>query len=76
MAFRPSDSQERIIHRLKISKGHLEKIIEMTKNQEYCIDIMHQIRALEDGPKRNRKRSVGKSLENLRYRCNRQRQKK
>lgn len=47
MAFRPHNSQERIIHRLQISQGHLEKIIEMTKNQVYCIDIMHQIKALE-----------------------------
>jgi CsoR family transcriptional regulator, copper-sensing transcriptional repressor len=47
MAFRPKDKQERIIHRLKITKGHLEKIIKMVAENGYCIDILHQLDAVE-----------------------------
>ena len=51
MAYRPKDTQERILHRLKIAKGHLEKIIKMVSDDEYCIDVMHQMRAVESGLK-------------------------
>ena len=47
MAFRPKDTQERIIHRLKITKGHLEKVIKMVSEDKYCIDVLHQLNALE-----------------------------
>jgi DNA-binding FrmR family transcriptional regulator len=49
MAFRPKNSQERIMHRLKISRGHLDKVIEMTEKDRYCIDILHQMLAVESG---------------------------
>ncbi|MEK7595039.1 MAG: metal-sensing transcriptional repressor [Patescibacteria group bacterium] len=45
--FRPKDTQERLIHRLKITKGHLEKVIKMVEAQEYCIDIIHQSQAVQ-----------------------------
>lgn len=45
--YRPKNVQERIIHRLKISRGHLNKIIEMVENDEYCIDILHQSQAVQ-----------------------------
>ena len=51
MAYRPKDTQERILHRLKIAKGHLEKVIKMVEGDEYCIDVMHQIQAVESGLK-------------------------
>lgn len=44
---RDKSTQRRIIHRLKIVKGHLEKVIEMTENGEYCIDIVHQSIAIQ-----------------------------
>ncbi len=47
MAYRPKDTQERIVHRLKITKGHLEKIIRMVEDDAYCIDILHQMQAVE-----------------------------
>ena len=47
MAYRPKDKQERIIHRLKITKGHLEKVIKMVADNKYCIDILHQLNAVE-----------------------------
>ena len=45
--YRPKDTQERITHRLKIAKGHLEKVLEMVENQDYCIDIIHQSQAIQ-----------------------------
>jgi CsoR family transcriptional regulator, copper-sensing transcriptional repressor len=47
MAYRPKDTQERILHRLKITKGQLEKVIKMVEDDEYCIDIIHQMQAVE-----------------------------
>ncbi len=47
MAYRPKDTQERIVHRLKITKGHLEKVIKMVEEDAYCIYILHQMQAAE-----------------------------
>lgn len=49
--FRPKDTQERILHRLKIVRGHLAKVINMVENQQYCIDIIHQSQALQQALK-------------------------
>lgn len=49
MAYRPKNTQEKILHRLKISKGHIEKIIKMIEDDVYCIDILHQMNAVENG---------------------------
>lgn len=51
MAYRPKDTQERILHRLKISRGHLDKVIKMVDRDEYCIDVLHQMNAVESGLK-------------------------
>lgn len=45
--YRPKDTQERILHRLKISKGHLEKVIRMIEEDKYCIDVLHQSQAVQ-----------------------------
>ncbi len=45
--YRPKDMQERIAHRLKISRGQLNKVIEMVEKDEYCIDIIHQSQAIQ-----------------------------
>lgn len=47
MAYRPKDLKERIIHRLKISRGHLNKILDMVENDSYCIDVIHQSQAVQ-----------------------------
>jgi len=44
---RNQSTQRKIVHRLKIAKGHLEKIISMVEQDEYCIDIVHQSKALQ-----------------------------
>ena len=49
--YRPKDTQERIVHRLKIAKGHLDKVISMVEADDYCIDVMHQMQAIESGLK-------------------------
>ncbi len=47
MAYRPKDTQERILHRLKISLGHLKKVMSMVEADAYCIDVLHQLNAVE-----------------------------
>jgi DNA-binding FrmR family transcriptional regulator len=51
MAYRPKDTHERIAHRLKIARGHLDKVIAMMDDDAYCIDVMHQMQAVESGLK-------------------------
>lgn len=45
--FKPKSTKDRISHRLKISLGHLKKVIEMTEEGSYCIDILHQSYAVQ-----------------------------
>lgn len=45
--YRPKDTQERILHRIKIVQGHLGKVREMVANDDYCIDIIHQSHAIQ-----------------------------
>lgn len=45
--YRPKDTKERILHRLKIANGHLKKVIDMVENDHYCIDVIHQSQAVQ-----------------------------
>lgn len=45
--YRPKDTQERILHRLKIAQGHLKKVLKMAEDGEYCIDVIHQSQAVQ-----------------------------
>lgn len=36
-----------LLHRLKIARGHLDKVIEMVEREVYCLDIIQQTRAVE-----------------------------
>lgn len=47
MTYRPQDTKERIIHRMKIASGHLKKVIEMVEQDVYCIDVIHQSQAVQ-----------------------------
>ncbi|HSW87702.1 MAG TPA: metal-sensitive transcriptional regulator [Candidatus Saccharimonadales bacterium] len=51
MTYRPKNTEERILHRLKIARGHLDKVITMIEEDTYCIDVMHQMQAVESGLK-------------------------
>lgn len=46
------EPNEKIIHRLKIAKGHLEKIIKMLEEGAYCIDVVHQSIAVQSALKK------------------------
>ena len=51
MAYRPKDTRERILHRLKIARGHLDKVINMVSEDAYCIDVILQSKAVQAGIK-------------------------
>ncbi len=42
-----TDIKKRAIHRLKIARGHLDKVIAMTEADQYCIDVIHQSQAVQ-----------------------------
>lgn len=47
MTYRPKDTRERILHRLKIAKGQLENVLKMVEDDKYCIDVLNQMQAVE-----------------------------
>lgn len=40
-------SKEEALRRLKIAKGHLEKVEKMLEAGEYCPEVIHQSRAVQ-----------------------------
>ncbi len=47
MALKLKTPKARTEHRLKIVRGHLEKVMSMVKDGAYCIDILHQSQAVQ-----------------------------
>ena len=45
-------TKKKILHRLQIARGHLEKVISMVKEDGYCIDIVHQSIAVQSALKK------------------------
>lgn len=41
-----SEPNNKVLHRLKIAKGHLSKVIEMVEKGEYCLDVIQQTQAV------------------------------
>ncbi|MEK7495329.1 MAG: metal-sensing transcriptional repressor [Patescibacteria group bacterium] len=41
-----NDHKQKILHRMKIAKGHLEKVISMVEKDEYCLDVIQQTQAV------------------------------
>lgn len=39
--------QQSILHRLKITAGHLDRVIKMVEDGHYCIDVIHQSLAVQ-----------------------------
>ncbi|MBU1327079.1 metal-sensitive transcriptional regulator [Patescibacteria group bacterium] len=39
--------QQNILHRLKIARGHLNRVIKMAEDGHYCIDVIHQSLAVQ-----------------------------
>ncbi|MCA9392067.1 metal-sensitive transcriptional regulator [candidate division WWE3 bacterium] len=44
---RQKNAKERVIHRLKIAKGHIDSIVKMVEDDAYCLDVVHQSRAVQ-----------------------------
>lgn len=40
-------TKKKILHRLQIARGHLEKVISMVETGVYCIDVVHQSIAIQ-----------------------------
>ena len=40
------DKQKKILHRMKIAKGHLKKVIDMVEKGEYCLNVIQQTQAV------------------------------
>ena len=39
--------KQNLTHRLKIVKGHLDKVIDMIEKDRYCLDIIQQTQAVK-----------------------------
>ena len=44
---RDKSIERSVLHRLKITRGHLNRVIEMVEEGNYCIDIIHQSMAIQ-----------------------------
>ena len=57
-------TENNIIHRLKIARGHLSKVIEMVEKDAYCIDVVHQSLAVQAALKRTDQEILKRHMEN------------
>lgn len=46
-----TNTKDRALHRIKIIQGHLKKIEAMLQSDQYCVDIVHQSRAVQNALK-------------------------
>lgn len=44
---RDQSVEHKILHRLKITQGHLESVVGMVEKGDYCIDVIHQSQAVQ-----------------------------
>lgn len=44
---RDQSVQHTILHRMKIARGHLDRVIAMVEKGHYCIDVIHQSLAVQ-----------------------------
>lgn len=44
---RDQSTEHTILHRMKIARGHLNRVIQMIENGEYCIDVVNQSIAVQ-----------------------------
>ena len=44
---RDTSTKHALLHRLKIARGHLDKVISMVNNGDYCVDVIHQSLAVQ-----------------------------
>ncbi len=48
---RNQSTNHKVLHRLKIARGHLDKVISMVEADDYCIDVVNQSRAVQNALK-------------------------
>lgn len=46
-----TDVHQRVIHRIRIAKGHVKKVLEMVEDGKYCIDVINQSKAVQNALK-------------------------
>ncbi|OGH21551.1 MAG: hypothetical protein A2958_02370 [Candidatus Levybacteria bacterium RIFCSPLOWO2_01_FULL_38_13] len=44
-------SEKRVLHRIKIARGHLNTVLKMAEEGRYCIDVINQSRAVQNALK-------------------------
>ena len=49
----PNDKshKRKVLHHLKTANGHLNRVIKMVEDDEYCIDVIHQSLAVQSALK-------------------------
>ncbi|MCA9386105.1 metal-sensitive transcriptional regulator, partial [Candidatus Dojkabacteria bacterium] len=45
-------SKDRALHRIRIIQGHLKSVEKMIEEDKYCVDIVHQSRAVQKALKK------------------------
>lgn len=40
-------TRKKMVHSLAIAEGHIRKVSKMVEDRDYCIDIIHQSRAVQ-----------------------------
>ncbi len=45
-------TKSKILHRLKIARGHLDKVMKMVDDDKYCIDVINQSQAVQSALKK------------------------
>ena len=48
-------ADEETLRRLRSARGHLDAVIRMAEDERYCIDVLHQIRAVQGALDRSRR---------------------
>ncbi|MFA5770041.1 MAG: metal-sensitive transcriptional regulator [Patescibacteria group bacterium] len=41
------DNNKKVLQRMKIARGHLDKVIDMVEKGEYCLDVIQQSQAVQ-----------------------------
>ena len=44
---RPDDLKREVLNRLRSVAGHVNGILRMVENDQYCIDVIHQVQAVQ-----------------------------
>ncbi|EQD58814.1 protein containing DUF156, partial [mine drainage metagenome] len=45
----PGGNRRDALQQLRSTRGHLDAVIRMVEDGRYCVDVLHQVRAVESG---------------------------